>query len=399
MSMNMTTAAAILKKLYPEDVMKDLTYADHPFLEMVPKDEKFVGENLIVPLVIAKTPGRSATFSDAQGNVGAIKAVKFSLDHNKDYAVVQIDSLTIRATEGKKGAFASALKLEIDGGVSALSKSVSDSLFGDGSGAIGNLTGSAAGATDILLADINEIVHFDVGMSVEFRIASTGVIVDAVRVISAVNRTTGTFTIPTITLTAVDHDIYAEGDYDANGLKIHGLAAWIPVTAPSASDFTGLDRSVDPTRLAGLRSATAGAAGQVDEILAALAVMGREGANPDVILCSFSQFANIATILDGAVRYKDVKKVNTGFQYLELTGPKGTIKVVPDASCPRNIAWILSLKSWKLWSAGPVVGINDFNGKLLTVSDADAFECRVVSYAELSCNAPGHNMVLTLNAA
>ena len=70
MALDMTTADAILKELYPDDVLKNLTYQNHPFFAMVPKMENFVGDAMVVPVTIGNPQGRSATFATALANKG-----------------------------------------------------------------------------------------------------------------------------------------------------------------------------------------------------------------------------------------------------------------------------------------------------------------------------------------
>ena len=74
--------------------------------------------------------------------------------------------------------------------------------------------------------------------------------------ITGVDRDLGVLTFAsTAAITGLTNadSIFANGDYTAanDKLKCSGLLDWIPSTTPSATTFFGVDRSTDPTRLAG----------------------------------------------------------------------------------------------------------------------------------------------------
>jgi len=72
---------------------------------------------------------------------------------------------------------------------------------------------------------------------------------------------------------------------------LSGLAAWVPnVDPPIGDNFWGVNRSADPTRLAGLRY---NAASQTIEegLTSALAYGNREGADFDLIVMDFVSMA------------------------------------------------------------------------------------------------------------
>ena len=61
-----------------------------------------------------------------------------------------------------------------------------------------------------------------------------------------------------------------------------------------------------------------------------------------------------------------------------IHGPRGPIKVIPDQNCPNNVAFMLQLDVWKLYSLGKSPKILDSDGlKFLRESTADAVEVRV----------------------
>lgn len=396
-----TSAQALLKELYPDGEVKNLVYADHPFLALLKKQED-MGRALIVPIIIGNTPGRSTTFADALSAKGASDARKFVVIPAKDYALATIDNLEIETSQSKKGGIVDMLKLNVDGALSALANSVSQSLFGDGSGLVGTVTTTAlidfsVDPVGILpaLADINEIVNFEIGQKVEmWNDEATPVLVDTVT-ISAINRSTGVLTVTVTQDVAIDtYSLYIDGD---KSNKLTGLKGWLPYTAPSSGDsFFSLDRSVDVTRLSGIRHD--GSSVTIEKaLLDGATAIALHGGRPDVCLVNFDKFNELVDVLGANVRFKDIKVANVGFEALTIRGPKGPIKVIADANCPDDYAYLLDMRSWKLASTGPAIKILDRDGKVIRESASDAYEVRCASYSQLVCDAPGWNGVVKLD--
>lgn len=99
--------------------------------------------------------------------------------------------------------------------------------------------------------------------------------------VTAVNRSTGTVTVNSaaaITAFADNDYLFPRGDIDG---EIKGLEAWIPAADPGATSFFGVDRSVDVTRLGGLRKDLSGK--PIEEaLMEACELTYREGAASDV---------------------------------------------------------------------------------------------------------------------
>ena len=70
-------------------------------------------------------------------------------------------------------------------------------------------------------------------------------------------------------------------------LKVSGLEAWLPPAPPvlGADNFFGVDRGVDPTRLAGIRGVFNATIEQT--LIATASLIGREGGRPDYCFYEF----------------------------------------------------------------------------------------------------------------
>jgi len=400
MALNMTTFAAALKQHYTAQKIENMVYKDNPFLAMVSKYESFGGENLKLPIKYGIPQGRSATFADALANKTNTQLKAFLLTRNSNYSLANIDNEVIEASKGNANAFIEAATTEIDGAIESATRSLAISLFGDGGGSIGQIDTTVAGTT-LTLNQPDDVTNFEVGMQIDFYTAATGGTIRASGplTIDAVDRDAGSMTVSanlnTITgITALDF-IVPEGDYD---LMLSGLNAWVPSTAPGSTDsFFGVNRSADATRLGGIRFD--GTALPLEEaLIGAASRVAREGGKPDVCFMNYSNFADLEKALGSKLQYIDVKvKTDIGFRGIQINGPRGVIQVIPDQNCPKDVAFMLDMSMWKLYSLGKCPKILDPDGlRFLRISTEDAVEVRVGYYAQLGCRGPGYNVRIAL---
>ena len=400
MALDMTTFASAIKVHYTSDTVENMVYQDNPLLAMVSKYKTFGGKNLPIPIITGNPQGRSASFLKAQANKTNTQVKDFVLTRAKDYSLASIDNETIEATKGNANAFMEAATTEIDGAINSAARSLAIALYGSGSGTIGQVDASTSLSSAVLqLKRVEDVTNFEVGMKLCASATDGGGSVrSGTLTVLGVDRDLGTVTMSAnlnsgISAIASQDYISVEGDYDA---KIKGLAAWLPATAPTSSPFFSVDRSVDTTRLAGVRFN--GANSPIEEVLVNCASrLAREGGKPDVCFTSYSKYAELENALGSKVQYVDVKvNPEIGFRGITINGPKGPIKIIPDQNCPSDKAYMLQMDVWKLYSLGDAPKILDTDGlKMLRDSNADSVEIRVGYYAQLGSRAPGWNAVIS----
>ncbi len=410
MALDLTSFAFALKEYYTDARVREMVYKNNPLHALLPKMETFTGENMPTPLQYGNPQSRSATFANAQSQSSASssKGVKFVITRVKDYAIATVDNETMEASEGNAGAFLSAATTEFDGAIHSLTRSLAVAEYGSGAGEIGRIVAEPAEAatTVVTLTSPEAITNFEVGMTLVAYAALTGGSAKttngtvAAWVISAVNRDTGVITLNAAydssgTLAANDY-LFQQGD---RGSKLSGLAAWLPTTAPTSTAFFGVDRSVDTTRLGGVRFD--GSALPIEEALTqGIRRLEREGGAATHIFTNHLRWAQLETALGSKVVYctdsaQDAPTV--GFRGIMIQGTKGPIKVIADQNCPDGLAYALQMDTWQLCSLGRAVRVIDSDGlPVLRQSSADGVEGRYVYYAQLRCFAPGYNAVITL---
>lgn len=374
----------------------------------------------MVPLEYGTPQGRSHAFSNAQNQQTATSLASFFVYVIQDYQLVTITNLLMEQTKSNAGAFVDSAKLQMDGGFRNITNNIAFELFGDGSGTRGYVGSGGSNPSGnnyvIPLSNAQQVVAFEVGMTLVNYTYSSGTI-------SAISSTTGFVTgvdrangIIYITASGSDAswisagkalgingDIIAGAVATGTSLCLSGLAAWLPTSSPASNDsFWGVNRSADPTRLAGLRY---NAQSQTIEegITNALAFLNREGGKPDLCVMDFASYAALVNALGAKVQYVQVNhdEVEVAFEGITFQSAYGRVTILADRSCPPQTAYLLTMSSFKLRSLGKVphiltYGMEGLEG--LRVGNADALEIRIGYYGNLICSAPGFNCVVSLSS-
>jgi hypothetical protein len=426
----------VLKQLYSDDawVMKDLVFNKNRFLSMVDKDETEMGLgglNFPIPVLYDVGGGGSASLGQAQTYQTAPATASFLLTTVNVYRVGSIQNQFLRASAQNIGAFMPAAKMNVKSLYMGAANDIAYQMFSDGSGVRGSYgVGSGSISAGVITLDnLGQVYQFSVNMALySFSISgatatqSTG---GAVGYVIAVDTGAGTITVsasqqgaagtPASWSTAFpylgrvgDTSFATNGLNSANMLCIAGLGAWVPSVAPGPSDsFFTQNRSVSPTKLAGLRFA--GSSESIQDCLIdatnQLAAQSSEAGDPDVIFINPVSYQTLVKNLTGQGQYQMIRakvneEVEISFKALVLPTANGEISIIQDRNCPAQTAYVLTMKTWKLRSLGKIPQFLTFPGFYdmlgFPIPGQDAVEIRVGGYLNLSCNAPGANAVVSL---
>src|SRR5689334_276749 len=137
-ALDSTAVLGVLKEFYPDgQIPKEEVYTKAPLFAMMEKDEEASGEFYKAPLKFGNPQGRSATFSNAQGNQRPSKWAGFDVSYKDDYATAQITGKVIDQTRNDRGAFVRHFKNEMDGALQQLKRSAVHAVYRNGGGALG----------------------------------------------------------------------------------------------------------------------------------------------------------------------------------------------------------------------------------------------------------------------
>jgi hypothetical protein len=400
--LDMTAAQTVLKELYDGQTVQNMIYRRNPFFALVKKSTDFLGKVYPQPIITAPTAGRSATFATAQANQTAFGSQEFMIKRVKDYSIFTVDNETMMASASDKGSFVRGIKTQADLAWTAMENSMCAALFRSGTGSLGAIGSISTGV--ITLSNIGDVVGFEINQAIQANATDGGTPRAAVGYVIAVNRMLGKVTVST-TLggSAGTPSGWTAGDFllvqGDNNAKMSGLAAWLPSSDPTSGDnFFGVDRSVDPTRLAGLRYD--GSAQSIEEAaIDGCAYLDREGGSPKYAVTNPVSFAALEKSMGAKVQFADLKMGEIGFRGIQINAPGGVVTVLSDRSCQAQTMYLLTMDTWELKSLGEAPQILNYgDGNQLRVSNADAVEGRIGFYGNLACNAPGFNAVVKLGA-
>jgi hypothetical protein len=401
MALDLTTFGPALKTLYPPDKIEKLIYSDKPMMAMIPKDESFFGDSSKETLMYGNPQNISATFATAQAQNSNSEYKAFLLTRVKKYGFGFVDNETIQASSNEKGAFLKALTEEYENAISGVSQAIAIDLARDGTGALGQR--ASISTNTVTFSAPEDARNFEVGMTVIAASApSGGSLRTGSTTVTAVDSGAGTITLASaaaITSFANSDYLFRAGD---RGLCLSGVSSWIPYDSRSAAlaaSFFGVTRSANPSRLAGL-APDLSALPIEQAVSRAVTLVEAEGGMPDYGFMSFEDFEDLRNALGSKVYYNEVvtnsgqaKYGTIGFSGIKVHGSKGAITILADRTVPAGRFFLLTSKSWKLRSLGPIVdAFNTDTLPWLRQASADGVEIRLTSYANLVCRAPAWNL-------
>ena len=396
---DVTSIQGALKELYDGQELEMLVYGNNPALAMIKKNEDFYGEWKPIPMQYACGQGASADFATAQANQSANAFAKFLLTRVTNYSLGTITGEAAFASEETKGAFLNGFKNNIDSAIRTCTNDIARQIFGDGTGVRGTIKASTGmpGSGVLVLSNPDDIVFFEVNMVLQ---AATGTSAPhaALGYVIAVNRPAGQLTVSAVAAGGVAGDpsgwvagdvLYRQGDRNA---CMSGFPAWLPSSVPTAGvKFFNVDRYVD-SRLYGVYYDGSGESIE-EALISASALVGREGGHITHAFMPFASWAALEKSLSSRVVYVDWKgPAGIAFQGIRLATPTGHVEVYADRNCTAKTCYMLQFDTWALESLGKAPRILDLDTlEVLRVGSADAYEVRVASYSNVSCNAPAWN--------
>jgi hypothetical protein len=411
----------ILKELYDGQKTNWLTYKDNPLLAMMHKEEKFPGKYYPNPVVYGLSQGASATFANAYGNQTSPNVAEFLVTRVSDFSLATIDGQLLAAAQTDPGAFIDGSELMIDAAWQTAVNRIASAMFRNGAGTIAQIASvsNVSGNTYLVtLTNPDDMVQIEAGqvlLAIQNVDGSGTAPTDVATVSGAVNRNNGTFQVTCSTNIAsnwpANYYLAVQGDlpttsnnnFQPSGssttnslLKLAGLQAWLPLTAPGSGDaFFGVNRSVDVQRLAGV-SYDGTALSMEEAMLQGTGRIAMQGGRVDTGVCSYATYTAVITSLGSKVVYVDEKIGDIGFRGVQVNGANTTMAVFPDRSCPDGYIFCLEMDDWVLRSQNEAPHILKYMDEIeiLRVPGVDAAELRVGGYMNMYPRHPGHNGVI-----
>jgi len=415
-----------LKAQFKKGAIEDMTLKQGPAFGLMPKDDGFGGEYLKIPLKYGGVVSGSANFAQAQALKGGISGVAFKIeseDLKPDYSMFAVTGKSLRVGKTNEKAFFQTLSSLVESSYLTQTQRVCKQMFRNTRGYFGSVSDNPPSGTSFTLNNREESRMIEVGQRLGF-IDITGAYINCTGTqnyltVSQVNRTTGlittteNFNVFNVVAPAQNDLVCHFGDHGiiatASNNCIHGFEDWVPRSTgnqiPPGTALFGVTRTTDTERLAGLTLDGGGGQKQMSALLEGISLLCEVGANPTHIFMDPVQFRKCRALIQEKTIYhaEPVKKqalkadgsksATVYYSGFQIDGDKGPVSVFSDIWCPPNTAWVLSLDTWKLHSAGECIGmLMEDDLRILRESDSDGYEGRVGGYREMSCDAPGHNL-------
>jgi hypothetical protein len=399
---SLSTVAYIYKKNYAGEIVGDLAARKHPFYFKLKKNDGFTGRSFDYPIAVGNPQGIGANFAAAQAAVATSQGFQLVATRKKKYGFIQLDGESILAAGDDRGAFVKLVRNETDRQLEEFGDHLAFDLYRDGGGVRGVRLGALVGNT-VTMTTAGDARNFKIGMTVTAGSAADG---SGMRVgtttVAGVSEQANTVTLTNagaIAAFAAGDFLWASGDQPVAGNQcVNGLAAHLPLTAPTAGDsFNSIDRSVDPVRLAGVR--VNNTANYLEEnIYDACVQIYDIGKTADTAFCNPVAFGQMVKRMNAKVMYQEAGgTVKAYFRYINLDTPAGLIECYPDPDCPRNRSYVTKMDTWFLKHVGGAPHIiMDDDMRSLRTSNADSIESRTRFLGDLICKEPGSNAVIAV---
>lgn len=421
MTATLSTADAITKKRYQGGKVPQLLYkrTHCKLYSMVEQDTDFTGEPWHLAVQNENPQNAGAIFSIAQtvGTPGSYKG--FDITSYQQFSLARVTGQAMRKVEGNLGAMVDLWKNEMDGAAMTAIHDLEVILHGSQNGIRGQIAASPAPTVNTFtLVEPTDIAKFFLGMKVV--ILSVATVTPAPAQVPAfdpsgatypkvieINRKAGTIKIgPDLGAAPTAGHFLARAGEQVTGTAggtgtptvaagVKSFIAYDGTNPPGA--LYGLNRDVDPVRLAG--TVMNGAGSSIEDIIvdASAEVAQQGGMQPNVCIMNPKRLARLRKELSAKVVYErknlDSKIAGVSWDSVTIYGDDGVISCVADPFLAEPEAELLYMDSWFLKSTGAAPRILDFDDNTyLRVSDRDEYEVRWGSYYSIGCNNPVSNV-------
>jgi len=337
---SLTAQSALFKTKFGK-LSENAYNSANPILGTIKKQYDFVGEDMkvAVPTFFAGGVG-----SGVLPTANPASAVKATIQAKRVYALTEIEREALKASSSDEGAFVEAMKWNVQKTVEAWNRNASRIMFGDGSGALGQFSGNAAGtasAPELTITAASWVEgHWEENDYINVNsLTSVWEIVEVVPASKLVklSRLSGSDDLTAIG--AGTHTVYMQNSKNNDPIGLKGV---LDATSGTLYGVT-VARRFQATQIA------AGGSGVSTDIMNELIskIMFKSGKAPKLIVTSYTQMRKIKNFLEDQKIYmidprsSELKgKVSwSGIEYL-ANGAK--LAIIEDRMCPDDRMYALN---------------------------------------------------------
>ena len=374
--MGITTENAIksmLKTYYKKEGIQNLLFRNSPLLKKI-KKEMVEGKSQNFAAMYSRGGASSGSFTAAKNKAATVaKTAEFSVEPGQLFSVYTMNAKEVQASKTNAGAYMKIGAAKMFAASESFRKTLAAALYGSGYGEIcavpsGGWSFTASTDATITLPE-DAIMKIDVGSDLVVKATKT----------TAETSATNTLTVKAINGTSVTVTPTGNGDPSAgeivciagsmsgnDPLLPVGLDGWLPVYKkrdttyfPGFIDdlFFGVDRSVNPDRLAGaFYDGTGASETKTACVTKLIKKLRRQGSLCDMIVMNDDDFLDFSNEIQTTNTYftststKEKKNATVGFSDISAAFSTNYVEnCIDDPYCPKGRYYILSSDAVEFW--------------------------------------------------
>lgn len=374
-ALNQSVADWAFKQLYGGRIDPKALVRKKPLMQWARHEKNFVNKDMKIPCPYVNPQGIGPTNADAVTAAAASEGVQFTLPQRHHYGYGRLEGEVVRNTleGGDTSQFVNVLDKEVKGATESLGVEIHQRMYGARTGIRSFLSSTGAiNTTTWFLAKPEDAQFYEINMQLVLVDPATGNIrVGTAVTVTKVDAVNGQLTCsanPNTFTSAAAGDGIARSKFAtaSGGVDLDGLSGWAPSGTISGSDsFLGVNRSVYPTRLAGVYVDCRQDNIRGGFIKAKARAEAQVGSN---LYDSDSPFfinpKNLAQITQSIEQSKIVKldlddKYGIGLKAVEVMGHK----FIRDAMCPVDTTFMVGPNAWARLTCGDQPRMEDQGGQ------------------------------------
>lgn len=398
----LSTLSNILKEFYLGPIQEQFNNEVLVTQILQMDSENLEGLKAVIPLHTGRSGGIGARAELVQLPAASNQAYqRATYDLKYHYARIQVSGPSISKTSTDAGAFARALKEELDRIKDDVQIDFARQLYGDGSAQIATTTNQAATTSLILATDEALQKGFIyVGMIVDVGTAVNPQSLASARTVTDVDVPNKTIVISGANITPTGAEfIFRSGNADSvNGIQEMdaGLQKLVSVAGATVG---GINDAGAGTKIwANLRD-TSGGGITLDNLQINWNKASNAGLKADqaVALTTPGIARRLFATADfkSNVRFVDTTTLNGGFEQITFNAGGGSIKLVTDRLAPFGKVHLLHKKHFRLFSPNNWDFLARDGLTIRWVTDFDAFQAVLYRYANLGTDRRNTSLVMS----
>ncbi len=306
---------------------------------------------------------------------------QFVLSLKNLYGKLEISDKAIRASENSSGAFVNLLTNEMDGLIKASMFNFGRMLYGDGTGFLAEIA-----ENDTNSVKVDSTKNLIEGMVVDVVSLAGSVIKSNLR-IAGINKSTGTVTFSTASLTdgafdGLNYKLCVQGSYNN---EITGLGAIFK----DSGTLYGLDKAKYNWLVPYTKDiSNSGTPANITDIVIQTAIDNMEedaDSRVDFIVCSSGVKRNYQSYLASYRSNINVMELEGGYKAISYNG----IPMVSDRFAPNNTMYLLNTSEFNLHQLCDWKWLESEDGRVIKQTPGKpTYQATLVKYADIICNKP-----------